>query len=111
MTGCVAFWWPQLLTVEMPFDAIGAKQLSAMAGMLPQAHTCDNLLELPNYWAALCARAGVPVHSWRDGGGRVNALIAELRQTVGHASTPLCPTPLPSHPASQPSAGHHVTAA
>ena len=66
----------------MPFDAIGAKQLSAMAGMLPQAHTCDNLLELPNYWAALCARAGVPVHSWRDGGGRVNALIAELRQTV-----------------------------
>ena len=24
--------------------------------MLPQAHTCDNVLELPNYWEALCSR-------------------------------------------------------
>ena len=29
---------------------------SALLGMLPQAHTCDNLLELPNYYYALIAR-------------------------------------------------------
>ena len=29
---------------------------SALLGMLPQAHTCDNLLELPNYYHALIAR-------------------------------------------------------
>ena len=43
----------ELLKVEAPFIAFGAKEHRAQLGMLPQAHTCDNLLELPNYWHAL----------------------------------------------------------
>ena len=43
----------ELLKVETPFVALGAAEHRAHLGMLPQAHTCDNLLELPNYWQAL----------------------------------------------------------
>ena len=41
------------MRVEAPFVALGAAESRAQLGMLPQAHTCDNLLELPNYWVAL----------------------------------------------------------
>ena len=43
----------ELLKVEAPFVALGAAEHRMHLGMLPQAHTCDNLLELPNYWQAL----------------------------------------------------------
>lgn len=43
----------ELLKIEAPFVALGAAEHKAQLGMLPQAHTCDNLLELPNYWEAL----------------------------------------------------------
>lgn len=43
----------ELLKVEAPFVALGAAEHRTHLGMLPQAHTCDNLLELPNYWQAL----------------------------------------------------------
>jgi len=33
---------------------------AATLGMLPQAHTCDNLLELPNYWEGVCESNGLP---------------------------------------------------
>ena len=50
----------ELLSVQMVFSTVGAAELGWHAGMLPQAHTCDNVLELPNYYAALCARKGRP---------------------------------------------------
>ncbi len=43
----------ELLKVEAPFVAFGLAEHKVQLGMLPQAHTCDNLLELPNYWHAL----------------------------------------------------------
>ncbi len=48
----------ELLKVESPFVALGAAENRAQLGMLPQAHTCDNLLEVPNYWAALLQTKG-----------------------------------------------------
>lgn len=43
----------ELLRIEAPFVAFGMEEYKAQLGMLPQAHTCDNLLELPNYLNAL----------------------------------------------------------
>lgn len=43
----------ELLKIEAPFVAYSAAQHKAQLGTLPQAHTCDNLLELPNYWESL----------------------------------------------------------
>ncbi|KAG1679492.1 hypothetical protein FOA52_011091 [Chlamydomonas sp. UWO 241] len=48
----------ELLKLEAPFIAFGAAQHKAQLGMLPQAHTCDNLLELPDYWASLLHTRG-----------------------------------------------------
>ena len=56
----------ELLKIEAPFVALGAAEHRAMLGMLPQAHTCDNLLELPNYWQAM-----LQVRGWcTTGSGR-----------------------------------------
>lgn len=49
----------ELLKIQAPFVAVGAAEHAATLGMLPQAHTCDNLLELPNYWESLLALRGV----------------------------------------------------
>ncbi|ETP54608.1 hypothetical protein F442_00716 [Phytophthora nicotianae P10297] len=46
----------EFLRIEMPFTAISSDDHKKCAQMLPQAHTCDNMLELPNYWKALCWR-------------------------------------------------------
>jgi len=71
----------EVLTVEMPFSAVRADEVAAMAGILPQAHTCDNILELPNYWAALCARHKVAPADCKPGKAH-EKLLAELRQLL-----------------------------
>lgn len=43
----------ELLRVEMAYVATEAKDPSHALHRLPQAHSCENMLELPNYWAAL----------------------------------------------------------
>jgi actin-related protein len=43
----------EFLKVEMPFIAVGLDEHQQLLHMLPQSHTCDNILELPNYWEAL----------------------------------------------------------
>ena len=48
----------ELLRVELPFVALTASDSAQQLTMLPQAHSCENLLELPNYWAALVKRDG-----------------------------------------------------
>ena len=50
----------ELLSVQMPFVSFSTAELVAGAQTLPQSHTCDNVLELPNYYAALRARRGLP---------------------------------------------------
>jgi hypothetical protein len=47
----------EVLRIEMPFVAITSEDHRRVLKMLPQAHTCDNILELPNYREAL-ARNG-----------------------------------------------------
>ncbi|KAG7385958.1 hypothetical protein PHYPSEUDO_000920 [Phytophthora pseudosyringae] len=46
----------EFLRIEMPFTAISSEDHEKSLQMLPQAHTCDNTLELPHYWKALCWR-------------------------------------------------------
>lgn len=41
------------LVIELPFSAFSKDEHMAMLSMLPQAHTCTNTLELPNYHDAL----------------------------------------------------------
>lgn len=43
----------ELLRVEVPFFPVTMKEHEKQLGMLPQAHTCNNTLELPNYWESL----------------------------------------------------------
>jgi len=50
----------EFLTVEQPFVPLGNDDLKKMMDMLPQSHTCDNILELPNYWKALVKFEGHP---------------------------------------------------
>ena len=45
------------LVIEMPFSCFNLKSHKRMLGTLPQAHTCSNTLELPNYYASLQALA------------------------------------------------------
>ncbi|KAK3277561.1 hypothetical protein CYMTET_14440 [Cymbomonas tetramitiformis] len=42
----------ELLRIEVPFVAVSQRDHQRHLGMLPQAHTCENVLELPNYWEA-----------------------------------------------------------
>ena len=42
----------ELLRVEMPFTFFGDEEKKSAWGTLPQAHTCSNTLELPNYCEA-----------------------------------------------------------
>jgi len=41
------------LVIELPFSAFTKQEQIAMLDLLPQAHTCSNTLELPNYYEAL----------------------------------------------------------
>jgi hypothetical protein len=43
----------EALTISFPFTALGAAERRAALHMLPQAHTCTNTLELPDYYSAL----------------------------------------------------------
>lgn len=38
------------LRIELPFLALGTNEHKAVIEMLPQAHTCTNTLEIPNYY-------------------------------------------------------------
>mmetsp|Transcript_44680 Transcript_44680/g.100646 ORF Transcript_44680/g.100646 Transcript_44680/m.100646 type:complete len:678 (+) Transcript_44680:3-2036(+) len=41
------------LIIQMPFAAFSTDEHAAMLGKLPQAHTCSNTIELPNYYESL----------------------------------------------------------
>ncbi|GLC34838.1 hypothetical protein PLESTM_000245500 [Pleodorina starrii] len=72
----------ELLKIQAPFVAMGAAEHRATLGMLPQAHTCDNLLELPNYWESLLAVRGVrggPAAVTRGSAGLTEDQLKELR--------------------------------
>ncbi|CAK0876057.1 unnamed protein product [Prorocentrum cordatum] len=64
------------LTVQLPFSAFTRAEHAAMLGMLPQAHTCSNTLELPNYYEALL-ETGEVAH------GDEAAMLKALRRVIG----------------------------
>jgi hypothetical protein len=45
----------EMIKIEMPFTAFSADEHEKTLLMMPHAHTCDNILELPNYWQSLKA--------------------------------------------------------
>ena len=47
----------ELLRLEMAYVASEAKEPTQVLHRLPQAHSCENMLEVPNYWAAPSACA------------------------------------------------------
>mmetsp|Transcript_63319 Transcript_63319/g.182136 ORF Transcript_63319/g.182136 Transcript_63319/m.182136 type:complete len:842 (-) Transcript_63319:178-2703(-) len=63
------------LFIQLPFSAFSQDEYVAMLSMLPQAHTCTNTLELPNYHEALLESGRIP-----EAG---SALNAELRRLLG----------------------------
>lgn len=68
------------LTVQMPFSAFTREEHVALLGMLPQAHTCTNTLELPNYYESLRESGRFPVEGGRHSNSK--ALNAELRRLL-----------------------------
>uniref|UniRef100_A0A7S1QLD2 HECT domain-containing protein n=1 Tax=Alexandrium catenella TaxID=2925 RepID=A0A7S1QLD2_ALECA len=65
------------LQIELPFSAFSQEEHRAMLNMLPQAHTCTNTLELPNYHDALLESGVVKEEQGPE------VLAAELRRVIG----------------------------
>merc|ERR1719387_447182 len=65
------------LVIQFPFSAFSQEEHVAMLSMLPQAHTCTNTLELPNYYEALQESGTLP----EDCAPKV--LTAELKRLLG----------------------------
>ena len=72
----------EFLTVELPFLPFGVDEQRRMLAMVPQSHTCDNILELPNYWEALLKTKTDEARPPRRGSRECNALERELRRIV-----------------------------
>eukprot|EP00439_Symbiodinium_sp_Y106_P029153 s3357_g3.t1 len=66
------------LTVQMPFSAFTKDEHVEMLGKLPQAHTCTNTLELPNYYESL-QESG---QFGEQEGRATSALRAELQRLI-----------------------------
>ena len=41
------------MRIQLPFAPLNEQEHHQQLQRLPQAHTCDNVLELPNYWESL----------------------------------------------------------
>ena len=67
----------EMIKIEMPFMAYSAEEHEKTLLMMPQAHTCDNILELPNYWQSLQA-----VRKIDDPEGNNAKLVKELREII-----------------------------
>jgi len=63
------------MVIMLPFSAFSSDECVGMLDMLPQAHTCTNTLELPNYYEAL-------IGSGKFTEGQAG-LEAELRRVLG----------------------------
>lgn len=65
------------LVIELPFSAFSQEEHLAMLSMLPQAHTCTNTLELPNYHDALLESGTVSEDASKE------TLAVELHRLLG----------------------------
>merc|ERR1719420_2920014 len=67
------------LLIELPFSAFSKDEHIAMLDKLPQAHTCTNTLELPNYHDAL-VESGRFTDAQIESGDK--AFLAELHRVL-----------------------------
>lgn len=65
------------LHIEVPFYAFTVEEHERLLHTLPQAHTCSNCLEIPNYFEALQMTG----HASKEAGPQ--AVEAELRRLIG----------------------------
>ncbi|QDZ23575.1 ubiquitin-protein ligase [Chloropicon primus] len=72
----------ELIKIELPFFAFSDHDHKNLLKTLPQAHTCENLLEIPNYWESLLHVKGTPDNFWNLGQGEKDELLKELRETM-----------------------------
>ena len=79
--------------MELPFLPFGVDEQRRMLAMVPQSHTCDNILELPNYWEALLKTKTDEARPPRRGSRGCNALEGELRRIVREKRSWLWTTP------------------
>eukprot|EP00736_Rhodelphis_marinus_P001613 Rmarinus@m.22463 len=71
----------ELLQIEFPHILLNDADTRTELGALPEAHTCDNLLEVPNYWDAL-VRTRCPVGWSSCSQQEKQSLAQELRKIV-----------------------------
>lgn len=69
----------EMIRVELPFMALSQEEKRAQMGMLPQAHTCENLLEVPDYWQGLLRAQGL---TSAPSGQRLRELEVQLDRVV-----------------------------
>jgi len=65
------------LAIELPFSAFSPEEHKSMLSMLPQAHTCSNTLELPNYYEALLESGEIAADASNE------VLATELKRILG----------------------------
>ncbi|KAH9093638.1 hypothetical protein Ae201684P_016264 [Aphanomyces euteiches] len=68
----------EILRIELPYTVISASERAKQLLVLPQAHTCDNVLELPNYWTALCEK-------FRDSSPTYDMLVQIVKEKLMYA--------------------------
>lgn len=72
----------EFMTIELPFLPFGVDEQRRMLAMIPQSHTCDNILELPNYWEALLNTRFPDEEPPRRGTPTSDKLESELRSIL-----------------------------
>jgi hypothetical protein len=78
--------------IELPYAAFTSAQHASLIHTLPTAHTCANVLEMPNYYAALRATtptataAEMSAEDWIDATARLleSKLLLAITQTDGY---------------------------
>lgn len=73
----------EFMTIELPYLPCGVDEHRRMLAMIPQSHTCDNILEIPNYWEALLkTRLGDGNDAPDRGTAACEELEDELREII-----------------------------
>ena len=78
----------EILKIEMPFVPLGSEERRSHIGMLPQSHTCENTLELPDYHDAFIA------HMTTDSKGSADS--ETILKTIKHLRSQLNLTKAPN---------------
>lgn len=70
-----------MLSINIPFRKVRA-ECERPDGSCMQAHTCDNLLELPNYWESLLQTEGFQGSAANAPASRLPGLRAECERIL-----------------------------